>query len=247
MSTACSWTATSTDMTMSATFSPTGRRPRHYEGADFAGHMAFTGSDNLAVYVRDISLTIDAHRLDAGVEIADCQGSDSPNPLHMAMIQDYLARTHLIVYVISSRTGLRQADIRFLSMIKTMGIMDHILFVVNCDFSEHESLAELGRLTDKLAAELALLKPEPDIYVFSALFNLFKARAADLSAKDRPAPRPVGHPDGSGRLFGPGDPALGRGLLPETDPGATIAAAGQQSGTDRGDRLGGRELASDQP
>lgn len=158
---------------------------RHYEGADFAGHMAFTGSDNLAVYVRDISLTIDAHRLDAGVEIADCQGSDSPNPLHMAMIQDYLARTHLIVYVISSRTGLRQADIRFLSMIKTMGIMDHILFVVNCDFSEHESLAELGRLTDKLAAELALLKPAPDIYVFSALFNLFKARQADLSAKDR--------------------------------------------------------------
>jgi hypothetical protein len=105
--------------------------------------------------------------------------------MHLAMIQDYLMLTDLIVYVISSRTGLRQADIRFLSMIKKMGIMDNIFFVVNCDFSEHESMDELQRLIGKVREELALIKTDPDVYTFSALFNLFSSPRLDLSAKDR--------------------------------------------------------------
>ncbi|OQY02824.1 MAG: hypothetical protein B6I22_12930 [Desulfobacteraceae bacterium 4572_123] len=113
---------------------------RTYERDRFIDHMDFAGNDHLAVYLKDIKLEINTSYLDEGVEIADCQGSDSPNPLHLAMIQDYLALAHLLVYVISSRTGLRQADIKFLSMIKKMGIMDNTLFVLNCDFSEDLSL-----------------------------------------------------------------------------------------------------------
>ena len=157
---------------------------RTYERDRFIDHMDFAGNDHLAVYLKDIKLEINTSYLDEGVEIADCQGSDSPNPLHLAMIQDYLALAHLLVYVISSRTGLRQADIKFLSMIKKMGIMDNTLFVLNCDFSEHESIAELNHLIEKLTEELAILKPEPEIYSFSALFNLFKAQKTNLSPKD---------------------------------------------------------------
>jgi hypothetical protein len=105
--------------------------------------------------------------------------------MHLAMIQDYLMLTHLIVYVISSRTGLRQADIQFLSMIKKMGILDNILFVVNCDFSEHESMEELETLIGKVHEELALIKPEPEVYTFSALFNLFSSPRLNLSEKDQ--------------------------------------------------------------
>ncbi|AOY58682.1 MULTISPECIES: dynamin family protein [Desulfococcus] len=158
---------------------------REFTGDHFERHKAFTGDDTLAVYLTDIELTIDAGDMDDTIEIADCQGSDSPNPLHLAMIQEYLRVTHLIVYVVSGRTGLRQADIRFLSTIKRMGIIDNTLFLVNFDFDEHESMDDLKRVTDRIREDIALLRPDPEIYVLSALFNLFKAGEAGLPEKDR--------------------------------------------------------------
>jgi hypothetical protein len=121
----------------------------------------------------------------SNIEIADCQGSDSSNPLHLAMIQDYLLLTHQIIYVVSSRTGLREADIRFISMIKKMGILENIVFVVNFDFSEHESIEDLKSLVSRIREELSMLKPDPDIYTFSALYNLFSAPQNSLSDKEK--------------------------------------------------------------
>ena len=157
----------------------------HYEDNKFTEHWAFVGDGSMAVYLRDIELEIDSGNIDSNIEIADCQGSDSPNPLHLAMIQDYLLLTHLIIYVVSSRTGLREADIKFLSIIKKMGIMDNILFIINCDFSEHESINDLHALVEKVKEELSMIKPDPEIYSISALFNLFKVRNENLSQKDR--------------------------------------------------------------
>jgi hypothetical protein len=95
-----------------------------FENDRFPLHRDFVGDDAMSVYLKDVLLEIDTPGIGKGVEIADCQGSDSPNPLHLAMIQDYLTMAHLTVYVISSRTGLRQADIRFLTMIRKMGILE---------------------------------------------------------------------------------------------------------------------------
>ncbi len=156
-----------------------------YEGDRFNDHKAFVGNEMLAVYLKDVLLEINSDYVQSNIEIADCQGSDSSNPLHLAMIQDYLLLTHLIVYVVSSRTGLRQADIRFLSMIKKMGIMDNIVFVVNCDFSEHESIEDLQKLVNRIREEIAMIKPDPDVYCFSALYNLFSSLEDELSEKDR--------------------------------------------------------------
>ncbi len=158
---------------------------RLYEDDRFADHKAFVGNESLAVYLKDVLLEINSSSVKTNIEIADCQGSDSSNPLHLAMIQDYLRLTHLMVYVISSRTGLRQADIRFLSMIKKMGILENIVFVINCDFSEHESIDDLHDLVERVREELSMLKPDPEIYSFSALFNLFSANHHSLSDKDR--------------------------------------------------------------
>ena len=155
-----------------------------FEGARFSEHKAFAGDEALAVYLKDILLEIDAAGVRNNIEIADCQGSDSSNPLHLAMIQDYLLLTHMIVYVISSRTGLRQADIRFLSVIKKMGILDNIVFVINSDFNEHESVEDLKALVERIRTELAMIKPDPDIYCFSALLNLFRSNNGSLSEKD---------------------------------------------------------------
>jgi GTPase SAR1 family protein/BMFP domain-containing protein YqiC len=156
-----------------------------YEDKRFPDHKTFVGNETLAVYLKDVLLEINSDNVQSNIEIADCQGSDSSNPLHLAMIQDYLLLTHLIIYVISSRTGLRQADIRFLSMIKKMGIMDNIVFVVNCDFSEHDSVDDLQNLVGRIREEIAMIKPDPDVYCFSALYNLFSSLEENLSDKDR--------------------------------------------------------------
>lgn len=162
-----------------------GNRTQQYEGGKFARHKDFAGDDSLAVYLKDIELHIEAgHSSDGDTEIADCQGSDSPNPLHLSMIQDYLLKTNLIIYVLSSRTGIRQADIKFLSMIKKMGLLENIFFVVNCDFSEHEDLDDLVTLIERTREEISLIKHEPEVFTFSTLFNLFR-QLEDLPEKDR--------------------------------------------------------------
>ncbi|MCD6224015.1 MAG: dynamin family protein [Deltaproteobacteria bacterium] len=141
----------------------------------FAEHKVLVSDDSLSVYLKDIQLEIDTGFIGNNIEIADCQGSDSPNPLHLTMIQDYLFYANLIIYVISSRTGLRQADIKFLSIIKRMGIMDNIIFVINCDFNEHDTITDLNKLIKNIQEELSIFLNNPEIYSFSALLNLFKS------------------------------------------------------------------------
>ncbi len=157
-----------------------------YEGDRFADHRIFVGNETLAVYLKDVLLEISSDSVESNIEIADCQGSDSSNPLHLAMIQDYLLLTHQLIYVVSSRTGLREADIRFLSMIKNMGILENIVFVINFDFSEHESIDDLKALVKRVREELGMIKPDPDVYTFSALYNLFSAHQKSLSDKEKP-------------------------------------------------------------
>ena len=63
--------------------------------------------------------------------------------------------------------------------------MDNIVFVVNCDFSEHDASDDLQKLVDRIREEIAMLKPDPDVYFFSALYNLFSSLEDKLSDKER--------------------------------------------------------------
>ena len=156
-----------------------------FDGRQFHQHWRYVGDDALAVYLKDVALSVDSAAMDSSTEFADCQGSDSPNPLHLAMIQDYLNLSHLTIYLISSRTGLREADVRFLNLIRRMGILDNVLFVLNCDISEHETLQDLESLRQKTADELCLITPEAHLHTFSALQQLFETLAEDLPDKER--------------------------------------------------------------
>jgi len=145
-----------------------------FEEGEFYRQKEFVGEESLSVYLKDIVLTlVPPEGFGENLEIADCQGSDSPNPLHLTMIQDYLLSAHLIIYVLSSRTGLRQSDIKFLNIIKKMGLLKNIFFVVNCDLSEHESLTGMTKLVERARDELGMILPDPEVFAFSALHNLF--------------------------------------------------------------------------
>ncbi|MDI6616351.1 MAG: dynamin family protein, partial [Syntrophaceae bacterium] len=161
------------------------RELQKFEKENFPRHQDFVGDDALAVYLKDLELGIPGDDiLGENIEFADCQGVDSLNPLHLAMIQDYLLRTHLIIYILSSRTGIRQADMRFLSIIKKMGLTENIFFVVNCDFNEHETVEGLTAVVERIGEEISVLKARPVIFTFSALFHLFEALSGNLSPRD---------------------------------------------------------------
>jgi len=154
---------------------------------EFEKHRDFAGHDALAAYVDDLVLEIPGLPFPGECELADCQGYDSPNPRHMEMVQQYLLGAHLVVYVVSSRVGLREADLRFLRDIKALGLVESTRFVLNADLGEHGSAEDLTLLRDRVAAELRALAGDVPIHTFSALKALLlgmKAAGQPLTRKD---------------------------------------------------------------
>jgi hypothetical protein len=147
-------------------------------GPDLARHRELVTREATAVYLQDVLLTIPFPWLATGIELGDCQGSDSPFPQHLAQVLAYLIKSDLALYVVSSRVGLRQADFQFLAELKRMGLIPHILTLLNLDLGEHTSYAEVVKTRDRVAEELSSWQPDPRVYAFSALKLLLDRRQA---------------------------------------------------------------------
>lgn len=145
-------------------------------GPDLARHRELVTREATAVYLKDVLLTIPFPWAAQGVELGDCQGSDSPIPQHLTQVLSYLLKSDLALYVISSRVGLRQADLQFLGELKRVGLVPHILALLNLDLGEHTSFQELIRVRDRVLQELSLWQPQARLYAFSALKLLLDRR-----------------------------------------------------------------------
>lgn len=135
-------------------------------------HQRYVSSESQAVFVRDLEIHHPIDWLGERVEIADCQGSDSPNPLHLAHIQQFLLRSHFLLYVIHSRTGLREADFKLLDFIKTLRMDSQTFFVLNVDLDAHPDAEDVERLKERVGEELGWVVPNPRIFSFSGLYHL---------------------------------------------------------------------------
>jgi len=155
-------------------------------GPDLARHRELVTREATAVYLKDVLLTIPFPWAAQGVELGDCQGSDSPIPQHLTQVLSYLLKSDLALYVISSRVGLRQADLQFLGELKRMGLAPHILALLNLDLGEHTSFQELLRVRDRVLRELSLWQPQVRLYAFSALKLLLDRRR---QRGEKPDPR----------------------------------------------------------
>jgi hypothetical protein len=147
-------------------------------GPELARHRELVTREATAVYLKDVLLTIPFPWPAQGVELGDCQGSDSPIPQHLAQVLAYLIKSDLVLYVISSRVGLRQADFQFLAELKRMGLMPHILTLLNLDLGEHSSFGEVEKIRDRVSGELSSWQLNPRVYAFSALKLLLDRRQA---------------------------------------------------------------------
>jgi hypothetical protein len=155
-------------------------------GPELARHRELVTREVTAVFLKDVLLTVPIPWAAAGVELGDCQGSDSPIPQHLTQVLAYLIKSDLALYVVSSRVGLRQADFQFLAELKRMGLLPHLLILLNLDLGEHGSLAEVVRTKHRVIRELAAWQPEPRLYAFSALKLLLNRR---LARGEKPDPK----------------------------------------------------------
>jgi len=155
-----------------------------FESREFDKYKIFTSDPDKAFYIKDACLEVYGKIIDPDIEIADCQGADSIDPDQFGQILNYLESSNLIIYCISSRTGLRQADIIFLNQIKNLGLLDNIIFINNCDFSEHENFDDLVKVEKNIKENFEFLDINPKIFSLSSLYNLFQQCKSKLNNKD---------------------------------------------------------------
>lgn len=145
-------------------------------GENLSRHGELVTREATAVYLKDVLITTPLPGLPGSLELGDCQGSDSPIPQHLAQVLTYLLKADLVLYVISSRVGLRQGDFQFLTEIRRMGLLPHTWFLLNLDLAEHRGLGEIDALRARTLEELRGLVPEPRLFAFSALDLLLRRR-----------------------------------------------------------------------
>ncbi|MFP3866577.1 MAG: dynamin family protein [Desulfobacteraceae bacterium] len=165
-----------------------GQQRLELTNADLDIHQQLVSNEAEAVFLQDVLLTLPFPWPAQGLELGDCQGSDSPIPQHLAQVQNYLLKSDLLLYVISSRVGLRQADYRFLADIKRMRLWDQTRFILNLDLSEHENRSEVERLLGRLHREMSVFQTEAPVFAFSALDHLLprlQSQGAALTARDQ--------------------------------------------------------------
>ncbi|MGA1597526.1 MAG: dynamin family protein [bacterium] len=159
------------------------KAPLRWSGAEALQHRDWVSRDETAVFLEGVLLR--SPRLAQGLELADCQGSDSPNPLHLLRVQEYLSQATAAIYVIGSRVGIRQADLHLLQVLKELGMLQRTVFVLNMDLSEHESLADLHRVRERVLEELCAWVEEPRLICVSALHALLRSQPETLEARLR--------------------------------------------------------------
>ncbi|MBI4776142.1 MAG: dynamin family protein [Deltaproteobacteria bacterium] len=151
-----------------------------------AAHREYVGRESKAVYLKQALLTVPARSLPAGLEIGDCQGSDSPNPAHMAAVLEYLMESHFVIYLVSTRTGIREADVHLIQVLKTLRMLDQMFIVFNLDLGEHDGKSSVLEQVERTKSEMRQLGVEPKLYTFSTLYHLLVRVGDDaLDKKDQ--------------------------------------------------------------
>ncbi len=135
-------------------------------------HRDLVGDEPSAVFLEDVLLTLPARWLAEGLELSDCQGADSPNPHHLARLQAHLLDCNLLIYVVGSRVGLREADLTLVETLKGLGLTGSAFFVLNLDLDDHQDPDEVADTVARFEGELARLIETERVYSFSALEEL---------------------------------------------------------------------------
>ncbi len=143
-------------------------------------YRLFIRDETLSPYLLGIKVKAVLKLLPPYLALRDLPGLDTPNPSHQHVIVQQLGESPALIYVISSRIGLRQADYQLLEHLRELGLEERLLFVINLDLDEHQNKNELENIIERCSDELCELGFTQPIYAFSAL-ALFWSRPEILT------------------------------------------------------------------
>lgn len=143
---------------------------------ELAELVGYASNEEAAIFVRELTLTVPAIDVPSGLVLMDCQGSDAWNAAHHAGVEQALMEADALVYVFSSRIGLREADFRLIRAIREFGLIDATRFVMNVDLGELRTAKELSRLQNDAQAALAREGATGGVQCFSGLHALIERR-----------------------------------------------------------------------
>ncbi|MBN2232925.1 MAG: dynamin family protein [Deltaproteobacteria bacterium] len=147
-------------------------RERSYTTDDFNDFPPCIASEPISAYLARAEVFCPLPDLPELLTLQDCQGLDTPSPTQQAMVVRQLALSPVLLFVISSRMGLRQADYRLLEHIRELGLADRLQFVLNVDLLEHPTRAAMEEMIDRCRRELEEVGCRRPLYSFSALYHL---------------------------------------------------------------------------
>ncbi|MEA3347921.1 MAG: dynamin family protein, partial [Pseudomonadota bacterium] len=150
--------------------------PYHSKQLDFTiddpgdqRYRLFIRDETLSPYLIGIRIKAPLKLLPPYLALRDLPGLDTPNPSHQSVIVQQLGESPALIYVISSRIGLRQADYQLLEHLRELGLEERLLFVINLDLDEHQNKNELETMINRCSDELRELGFTQPVYAFSAL------------------------------------------------------------------------------
>ncbi|HSG88208.1 MAG TPA: dynamin family protein [Pseudomonadales bacterium] len=145
-----------------------------YDGDAFDDYRTWTASVDVAALIREIELGLPfPAQLPASLELVDCQGSDSLNPLDFADVESVVQSADLVVYVIQSRLGLRQGDRMLLRHLADGGAADRLVAVLNVEAYDAMARADFDVLRDRVADDVVRNAGHPvPLLVLNSLHDL---------------------------------------------------------------------------
>lgn len=149
---------------------------RTEEGRDPATLVRWAGRDEAALYLAGLRVEVPAPDFPEALVLLDCQGADAWNAAHGRDLEDAVLSAHALVYVVSTRVGLREADFRFLEALQGYGVLDLTRFAVNADLGEIRDPTHLRRVVETASRHLRELGVGGEIQAFSALQALLERR-----------------------------------------------------------------------
>ncbi|MBN2808951.1 MAG: dynamin family protein [Deltaproteobacteria bacterium] len=132
-------------------------------------YRIFIRDEHLSPFLLGIEIKAVLKLLPPYLALRDLPGLDTPNPSHQSIIVQQLSESPALIYVISSRIGLRQADYQLLEHLRELGLEERLLFVINLDLDEHHDKKELETIITRSREELSELGFNQSVYAFSSL------------------------------------------------------------------------------
>ena len=136
---------------------------------DDPSYRQFIRDETLSPFLSEIHIKAPLKLLPPHLSLRDLPGLDTPNPSHQNIIIQQLSESPALLYVISSRIGLRQADYQLLEHLHKLGLHERLLFVINIDLDVHADIDELHSMTRRCSDELSELGFTQPKYAFSTL------------------------------------------------------------------------------